>query len=70
MLHLDPKVKGKHIKLGEHGWVKLDTLVTAAIAHDAQGKHVRILRKGGLPPLHYRGPLPDHVKASLAKENI
>ena len=68
MLHLDPKVKGKHVKLGVHGWAKVADLLDAVVSSDAQGRRVVIRFKAGGPPIVYRGRSIDHVKAQLDKE--
>ena len=63
-LHLDPKVKGKWIKIGQ--WTKLDDILGASVAHGG-GKHL-VVRRKGKPNLIYRGNAVDHVKGVLDRE--
>ena len=67
MLHLDPKVKGKYIKLGNLGWVKLDNIEKASHGNDGQGKHL-VIKIKGKPDGKYRGNQVDYVKQVLYRE--
>ena len=63
MLHLDPKAKGKYVKLGSHGWVKLSDIKKPKLIN---GELVIDKNAGG--SYVYKGGMIDHVKAVLDKE--
>ena len=67
-LHLNPNVKGKHVKLGLNTWVRVADILSHAVGSDAQGRRLVVNRKGGLPPIIYRGKAIDYCKAVLDKE--
>lgn len=67
----DPAKRGKYIKLGQDGFVKLSKIARAVKGSDAQGSFCRIHRKAGEgPPITIRGLAVDRVKKALEKENI
>ena len=68
MLHLDPSVVGKHVKLG-NVWVKLDDIIVVDVEPHANGRKKLVVKcRGGKPNIEYTGPLPDHVKDVLRSE--
>lgn len=70
MLHLDPAIKGKYIKLNLQ-WVKLDNISKVDKGQGSNGKELTIKykdKKGTDQQIIYSGPLTDHVESQLRKE--
>lgn len=68
MLHLDPSVRGRHVKIGSQ-WVKLDAISKADVETGAGGrKKIRIVRNDGKPDVVYEGSMPDLVRGVLRRE--
>ena len=63
------KYKGKYIKLGNAGFVRIADIQKADRATDGQGKKVTVTKKDG-KVFVYRGQFVDHVKSQLVKEGI
>ena len=62
-LHLDPKVKGRYIKLGNLGWVKVDDIEKAT-----KGNGKIAIKRKGKPSADYIGSQVDYVKSILDRE--
>ena len=67
MLHLNPAVKGRHVKLGVL-WSHLDDIVRSQLLRDGQGDRLVITRKGGKPAIVYRGARLAVVREVLRRE--
>lgn len=67
-LHLNPNVKGRYVKLGNLGFVRLKDIDRGAKTKDGNKDVVEVHLKKGGPPLIYRGDKIDHVKDVLDKE--
>ena len=65
-LFRDQSAKGRWIKLGLQ-WVKLSEVTAAVAASDAQGRFLRVTRRGK-PPVVYRGKFVDHCRAVVDRE--
>ena len=68
MLHLNPNVKGRWIKLGNLGWQRLKDIAGADKATDSGKPILQIRLKKGGPPMIYRGKFIDNCKAVLDRE--
>ena len=68
MLHLNPNVKGRWIKLGNLGWQRLKDIDRAEKGRDT-GKDVLLvhLKRGGAPMI-YRGNQIENCKKVLDEE--
>lgn len=66
-LHLDPSVRGRHVKLGD-AWVKLADVVRADVVGAGPARRLVVVRRGGRPDHVYRGPRIDFCKQVLDRE--